>query len=167
MREPRHTQLHAMQPNITGPTEHQMLNMPRIDTSRLFEIGKLLGRPRLAQTRTTSIHRPTIQLSFFKFICHPCVAKPSPILQDDISFTMRSIEHKLDILTSSVVGGTIDPDTDITTSRQKPSFAETTAKAVVRQIEQSNRLPLQTTHPSPSPSGIANEVWRHIERRQK
>ena len=103
---------------------------------------------------------------YFKFICHPCVAKPSPILQDDISFTMRSIERKLDILTSSVVGATTDPDTDITTSRQKPSFAETTAKAVVRQIEQSQRLPLQTTHPSPSPSGIANEVWRHIERRQ-
>ena len=103
---------------------------------------------------------------YFKFICHPCVAKPSPILQDDISFTMRSIERKLDILTSSVVGATTDPDTDITTSRQKPSFAETTAKAVVRQIEQSQRLPLQTTHPSPSPSGIANEVCRHIERRQ-
>ena len=54
----------------------------------------------------------------------------------------------------------------IINSRQKPSFAETTAKAVVRQIEQSHRLPLQTTHPSPSPSGIANEVWRHIDRRQ-
>ena len=51
-------------------------------------------------------------------------------------------------------------------ARQKASFAETTTKAVVRQIEQSNRLLLQTTHPSPSPSGIANEVWRHIERCQ-
>ena len=58
-----------------------------------------------------------------------------------------------------------DSNTGITPSRQKPSFAETTAKAVVREIEQSNRLPLQTTHPSPSPYGIANEVWRHIERR--
>ena len=51
---------------------------------------------------------------YFKFTCHPCVAKPSPILQEDISFTMRSIEHKLDSLTSSVVGATTDPDTDIT-----------------------------------------------------
>ena len=53
---------------------------------------------------------------YFKFICHPCVANPSPILQEDISFIMRSIEPKLDILTSSVVGATTDPDTDITTS---------------------------------------------------
>ena len=75
---------------------------------------------------------------------------------------MRYIEHKLDILTSSVVGATTDTNTDTTTSRQKPSFAETTAKAVVNQIEQSHRLPQQTTLPSPSPSGM----WRHIERRQ-
>ena len=102
----------------------------------------------------------------FKFLCHSCVSKPSPIIQDDITVTMRSIEHKLDILTSSVIGATTDTNTDTTTSRQKPSFAETTAKAVVRQIEQSHRLPQQTTHPSPSPSGIANEVWRHIEKRQ-
>ena len=103
----------------------------------------------------------------FKFLCHSCVSKPFPIIQDDITVTMRSIEHKLDILSSSVVGATTDTNTGTTTSRQKPSFAETTAKAVVRQIEQSHRLPQQTTHPSPSPSGIANEVWRHIEKRQK
>ena len=95
---------------------------------------------------------------YFKFICHSCVSKPSPILQD-INITMRSIEHKLDILTCSVIGATTDTNIDTTTSRQKPSLAETTAKAGVRQIEQSNRLPQQTTHPSPSPSGIANEVW--------
>ena len=104
---------------------------------------------------------------YFKFNCHPCVSNPSsPILQDDITITMRSIKYKLDILTSSVVGATTDTNTGTTTSRQKPSFAETTAKAVVKQIEQANRLPQQTIHPSPSPSGIANEVWRHIERRQ-
>ena len=93
---------------------------------------------------------------YFKFICHSCISNPSPPILQSFTITMRSIEHKLDILTSSVVGATTDPNTDTTTSRQKPSFAETTAKAVVRQIEQSNRLPQQTTLPSPSPSGIAN-----------
>ena len=119
--------------------------------------------PRMAQ-RTTSIPRPTIQLLSLLQVHLPLVRlEPlSPILQDDITITMRSIEHKLDILTSSVVGATTDTNTDTTTSRQKPSFAETTTKAVVRQIEQSNRLPQQTTLPSPSPFGM----WRHIERRQ-
>ena len=87
------------QPNIPGPTDHQMLNMPRIDTSRLFESGKLLGRPRLAQTRTTSIHRPTIQLSLLQIHLSPVRRETFPHPTRRHQFHHGSIERKLDILT--------------------------------------------------------------------
>ena len=76
----------------------------------------------------------------FKFLCHSCVSKPSPILQDDI--TMRSIEHKLYILTSTMAGSVPDKETQQTTKS----------------------TPIHTI---PSSTGeIAKALWTHIERKQ-
>ena len=80
---------------------------------------------------------------YFKFICHSCVSSPSsPILQDDITITMRSIEHKLDILTSTMAGSVPDKETRQTTTS----------------------TPIHTI---PSSTGeIAKALWTHIERKQ-
>ena len=45
------------------PIDHIMLTLPRINSPRLLQGGKLPGRPRVAQTRATPIHLSTIQLS--------------------------------------------------------------------------------------------------------
>ena len=81
---------------------------------------------------------------YFKFVCHSCVAKPSPIIQDGITITMRSIELKLDILTNTMAGSVPDKE------------AQQTAK--------SRPTPIHTI---PSSTGeIANALWTHIERKQ-
>ena len=81
---------------------------------------------------------------YFKFICHSCVAKPSPSIQDDITITMHSIELKLDILTSTMAGCV--PDTD------------------AQQTSNSRPTPIHTL--PPSTGEIANALWTHIERKQ-
>ena len=80
---------------------------------------------------------------YFKFICHLCVSNPySPILQDDITITMLSIKHKLDILTSTMAGSVPDKETRQTTTS----------------------TPIHTI---PSSTGeIAKALWTHIERKQ-
>ena len=79
---------------------------------------------------------------YFKFICHSCVSKPSPILQDDITVTMRSIEHKLGILTSTMAASVPDKETQ-----------QTTKSTLI--------------HTIPSSTGeIAKALWTHIERKQ-
>ena len=85
---------------------------------------------------------------YFKFVWHSCVAKPSPIIQEfrrhHITITMRSIELKLDILTSTMAGSVPDKE------------AQQTAK--------SRPTPIHTI---PSSTGeIANALWTHIERKQ-
>ena len=99
----------------------------------------------------------------FKFICHSCVSKPSPILQYDttIASTVRAIENKLDFLTTTMIGNILND----TTHQSQPSFAEVTAKAVARSIEQTR--PQEQHKPDASATGeIASALWHHIEKRQ-
>ena len=99
----------------------------------------------------------------FKFICHSCVSKPSPILQYDttIASTVRTIENKLDFLTTTMIGNILND----TTHQSQPSFAEVTAKAVARSIEQT--LPQEQHKPDASATGeIASALWHYIEKRQ-
>ena len=99
----------------------------------------------------------------FKFICHSCVSKPSPILQYDttIASTVRTIENKLDFLTTTMIGNILND----TTHQSQPSFAEVTAKAVARSIEQTR--PQEQHKPDASATGeIASALWHHIEKRQ-
>ena len=77
---------------------------------------------------------------FFKFICHSCVSNPSSILQDDITITMRSIEHKFDIRTSTMTGSVIETQ-------------QTTKSTPIHTI-------LSST------GEIASAPWSHIERKQ-
>ena len=73
----------------------------------------------------------------FNFTCHGCVGQTDDNTQStDVITTMRSIEHKLDVLTFTMGGSIADPDSE--------TVPQTTAKADV----------------------IANPVWHHIERKQ-
>ena len=99
----------------------------------------------------------------FRFTCHMCIDKtPGDNTQHDyIASTVRTIEHKLDFLTTTMVGNILND----TTQLPQPSFAEVTAKAVVRSIEEIR--PKEQPKPDASASGeIASALWEHIEKRQ-
>ena len=94
----------------------------------------------------------------FRFTCHTCIAKtPDDHSQhDSIASTVRTIEQKLDL---TMIGNILSD----TPQQPQPTFAEITAKAVARSIEESR----PKVQPDTSASGeIALALWEHIEKRQ-
>ena len=80
--------------------------------------------------------------------------------RDDLTAKVCSIEHKLDILTSTMVRNIIDNDS--TVQPNKPTFAKITAKAVIDSFVENLH-----TQPTTSSSGeIADELWKHIAKQQ-
>ena len=101
----------------------------------------------------------------FRFTCHTCIAKtPDDHSQhDSIASTVRTIEQKLDLLTNTMIGNILN---DTRSPQQpQPTFAEVTAKAVARSIEESR--PKEQPKPNSSDTDeIASALWGHIEKRQ-
>ena len=62
----------------------------------------------------------------FRFTCHTCIEKtPDDNYQhDSVASTVRNIEHKLDLLTNTMIGNILND----TTQQPQPTFAEVTAK---------------------------------------
>ena len=62
----------------------------------------------------------------FRFTCHTCIENtPDDNYQhDSVASTVRNIEHKLDLLTNTMIGNILND----TTQQPQPTFAEATAK---------------------------------------